>query len=66
MKILDVVATLGEYPERRIGRVQLATIVKALDNDQVLVELADLNGFACATLPEMRFLTAESAASVVD
>ena len=51
MKILDLVATLGEYPERKIGRGQVGTIVEKLDSDHVLVEFADLNGIAYATLP---------------
>ncbi len=51
MKILDVVATLQDFPEQRVARGQVGTVVEGLDSDHVLVEFADLNGVAYALSP---------------
>lgn len=51
MKILDVVATLREYPELHIGRGQVGTIIEELDDGYVLVEFANLDGVAYAISP---------------
>lgn len=50
MKTCDVVATLFEFPEWHVGRGQVGTIVEELDSGHVLVEFANLNGVAYATL----------------
>lgn len=51
MKILDVVATLQDFPEQHVAKGQVGTVVEALDNDHVLVEFADLNGVAYSIEP---------------
>lgn len=51
MRVLDVVATLCAFPEQRVGRGQVGTVVEELDRDHVLVEFADLNGVAYAIAP---------------
>lgn len=51
MRTLDVVATLREYPEWRIRRGQVGTVIEELDGGHVLVEFASLDGVAYATLP---------------
>lgn len=51
MKMLDVVATLQEFPELNIDKGQVGTVVEELDGDHVLVEFADLDGIAYAILP---------------
>lgn len=51
MQALDVVATLQGYPEQRIGRGQVGTVVETLDGNHLLVEFADLNGVAYAIKP---------------
>lgn len=51
MKILDVVATLRDFPEQHVEKGQVGTVVEELDSDHVLVEFADLNGVAYAISP---------------
>lgn len=51
MRVLDVVATLRGFPEVRVGRGQVGTVIEELDRDHVLVEFADLNGIAYAIAP---------------
>lgn len=51
MMVLDVVATLRGFPEARVGRGQVGTVIEELDRDHVLVEFADLNGIAYAIAP---------------
>ena len=51
MKILDVVATLQDFPEQRVAKGQVGTVVEELDSDHVLVEFADLSGVAYALSP---------------
>lgn len=51
MQTFHVVATLQAYPEQRIGRGQVGTVVETLDNDHLLVEFADLNGVTYALTP---------------
>lgn len=49
MKILDVVATLQDFPEQRSKKFRLRPWSKELDSDHVLVEFAD--GVAYALSP---------------
>ncbi|MBC9073426.1 DUF4926 domain-containing protein [Thauera sp. CAU 1555] len=51
MKVLDVVATLRAFPEQRVGRGQVGTVVEELNRDHVLVEFADLYGVTHAIAP---------------
>ncbi|HRQ56417.1 MAG TPA: DUF4926 domain-containing protein [Azoarcus taiwanensis] len=51
MQSFDVVATLQAYPEQRIGRGQVGTVIETLDRNHLLVEFADLNGVAYAITP---------------
>ena len=51
MKLLDVVATLQDFPERKVVKGQVGTIVEELDDDNVLVEFADTDGVAYAISP---------------
>lgn len=51
MKLLDVVATLEALPEQHVAKGQVGTIVEELDDANVLVEFADLNGVAYAISP---------------
>lgn len=51
MKLLDVVASLEDCPERYVARGQVGTIVEELDDGNVLVEFSDLDGVAYATAP---------------
>lgn len=51
MKVLDVVATLQDFPEQRVVKGQVGTVVEELDADHVLVEFADVNGVAYALAP---------------
>jgi hypothetical protein len=51
MKLLDVVATTVDLPEKRLTRGQVGTIVEELSSEVVLVEFADLNGVAYAITP---------------
>ena len=46
MRVLDVVATLREFPDQRVGKGQVGTVVDELDHDHVLVEFSDLDGVA--------------------
>ena len=41
MRVLDVVATLREFPDQRVGKGQVGTVVDELDHDHVLVEFSD-------------------------
>jgi hypothetical protein len=51
MKLLDVVATLQDLPEQHVAKGQVGTIVEELDDKNVLVEFADLDGVAYAISP---------------
>lgn len=51
MKIHAVVATLREFPERRLNRGQVGTVVERFDGGYVLVDFADINGVAHALVP---------------
>lgn len=51
MKLLDVVATLQDFPERNVVKGQVGTIVEELDGNNVLVEFADMEGVAYAISP---------------
>lgn len=51
MKLLDVVEVLHDWPEERVVKGQVGTIVDELDNHHVLVEFADGNGVALAIIP---------------
>lgn len=51
MKMLDVVATLQDFPEQQLVKGQVGTVVEELDCDHVLVEFADMNGVAYAVAP---------------
>ena len=51
MKLLDVVATLQDFPEQNIVKGQVGTIVEELDNNNVLVEFANVEGVAYAIKP---------------
>lgn len=51
MRVLDVVATLREFPDQRVGKGQVGTVVDELDHDHVLVEFSDLDGVAFAIEP---------------
>lgn len=69
MKMLDVVATLQDFPEQQLVKGQVGTVVEALDADHVLVEFADVSGVAYAVAPlpagqlmELKHAPAEQAA----
>ncbi len=51
MKLLDVVATVQDFPERNVAKGQVGTIVEELDGSTVLVEFADANGVAHTLAP---------------
>jgi len=51
MKVLDVVAALQDFPEQRVVKGQVGTVVEELDADHVLVEFSDVNGVAYALAP---------------
>lgn len=51
MELLDVVASLRVFPEQRVARGQVGTVVEVLDTDHVLVEFSALNGVAFALAP---------------
>lgn len=51
MKLLDVVATLQDFPDRNIAKGQVGTIVEELDSNNVLVEFANVEGVAYAITP---------------
>ena len=51
MKVLDTVAIRKDFPERHLVVGQVGTIVDSLDEENVLVEFADLNGVAYAIEP---------------
>ncbi len=51
MKLLDVVEVLQDFPERKVAKGQVGTVVEELDSNTVLVEFADRNGVALAILP---------------
>lgn len=51
MRVLDVVATLRAFPDLRVGKGQVGTVVEELDRDNVLVEFSDLDGVAFAIEP---------------
>ena len=51
MKLLDVVATLEDLPDAHLTKGQVGTIVDELDEGNVLVEFADLDGVAYAIAP---------------
>lgn len=51
MKMLDVVATLRDFPEQQLVKGQVGTVVEELDCDHVLVEFADVNGVAYVIAP---------------
>lgn len=51
MKLLAVVATLQDFPERNVVKGQVGTIVEELDASSVLVEFADTAGIAYAISP---------------
>lgn len=69
MRMLDVVATLQDFPEQQVVKGQVGTVVEELDADHVLVEFADVNGVAYAIAPmpvgqlmELKHAPAEQAA----
>ena len=51
MKLLDVVEVLQDFPEQKVAKGQVGTVVEELDSNTVLVEFADRNGIALAILP---------------
>ena len=51
MKLLDVVAIRENLPERHLVVGQVGTVVDSLDEENVLVEFADLDGVAYAIEP---------------
>lgn len=51
MKDLAVVATLRAFPERRLNRGQVGTVVEKFDGGYVLVDFADINGVTHALVP---------------
>lgn len=51
MKLLDVVATLEDFPAAHLAKGRVGTIVDELTEDLVLVEFADLGGVAYAIEP---------------
>jgi hypothetical protein len=51
MRLLDVVATLDEFPVAHLAKGQVGTIVEELNEDVVLVEFANLGGVAYAIEP---------------
>lgn len=67
--MLDVVATLQDFPEQQVVKGQVGTVVEALDADHVLVEFPDVSGVAYAIAPlpvsqliELKHAPAEHAA----
>lgn len=51
MKLLDVVAAMQDFPDKHVAKGQVGTVVEELDDKNVLVEFADLNGVAYAISP---------------
>ena len=51
MKLLDVVEVLQDFPEQKVAKGQVGTVVEELDSNTVLVEFADRNGIALAIFP---------------
>lgn len=51
MKLLDVVASLQDFPESHVAKGQVGTVVEELDAYNVLVEFADMDGVAHAICP---------------
>jgi len=51
MKLHDVVATLDDLPSAHLAKGQVGTIVDELDQANVLVEFADIEGVAYALVP---------------
>ena len=56
--LLDVVALLTDLPEHSLGRGQVGTVVKRLDDETLLVEFSDDQGraYAVAPCPEVDLL----------
>jgi hypothetical protein len=53
-KLLDVVATLDEFPGHGLARGQVGTVVEELDARTLLVEFSDDTGRAYALAPIAR------------
>jgi hypothetical protein len=51
MKLLAVVAILQDFPEKKVEKGQVGTVVEELDASNVLIEFADTAGVAYAILP---------------
>ncbi|HEY3875516.1 MAG TPA: DUF4926 domain-containing protein [Candidatus Kapabacteria bacterium] len=58
MKLLDVVALLEDYPQLRLRKGEVGTIVEEFDDGVVEVEFADKRGiaYAFADLPKSELL----------
>jgi len=54
LSLLDVVALLADLPEHKLARGQVGTIVELLDEETVLVEFSDDQGYAYAITPCLR------------
>jgi Domain of unknown function (DUF4926) len=52
--VLDVVALLADFPEQRLARGNVGTIVDELDDETVLVEFSDDDGRPYAVAPCQR------------
>jgi Domain of unknown function (DUF4926) len=52
--VLDVVALLADFPEQRLTRGNVGTIVDELDDETVLVEFSDDDGRPYAVAPCQR------------
>ena len=52
--VLDVVALLANFPEHRLARGNVGTIVEELDGETVLVEFSDDDGRPYAVAPCQR------------
>ena len=51
MKLLDVVEVLQDFPEQKVAKGQVGTVVEELDSNTVLVEFADESGLSNAIVP---------------
>ena len=59
MNILDEVATLRSFPDHRLQKGQVGTVLEELDGEHVLVEFADMDGVAFTITPiSARYLIA--------
>jgi len=52
--VLDVVALLTDLPSQQLARGQVGTVVEQLDDETLLVEFSDDQGFAYTVAPCLR------------